>query len=129
MAKTVLDYSFNVENHPGALASLAELIAAEGINLDGCFGAASADKGVVHIHTNNPQATSQLLNGAGIKFETRELFELDVQDKPGELAKLARSLADAKVNITLFYITMKPSLVLGVDNVSAAKQVFQRLGL
>lgn len=129
MAKTVQDFSFIVEDRPGALADVAALIAKEGINLDGCMGIRSQGKGVIHVHTDNPQATAKVLQSAGIKFEKRELFEIAIQDKPGELAKLSRALADAGVNLTLFYITMKKTVVLDVDNASAAKQVFQKLGL
>lgn len=129
MAKTVQDYSFNIEDRPGALADVAELLAKEGINVEGGLGITSQGKGVIHLHTNNAQATAKALQQAGIKFDKRELLEISVQDKPGELAKISRALADAGVNLRLFYITMKKTVVVDVDNASAAKQVFQKLGL
>jgi hypothetical protein len=45
---------------------------------------------------------------------------VDVQDRPGELGKTCRKLANAGVNITLTYFSMK-GLVIGADDLDKAR--------
>jgi hypothetical protein len=46
---------------------------------------------------------------------------LDIEDKPGELGKITRSVADAGVNTDLLYLAANQQLVLGVDNLDKAR--------
>lgn len=126
MAKSVLEFCFKVEDRPGILASIAEVFAKEGININGCTAIKCDNKGMICLITNNSQGAASALKKAGIKHETHELFEVSIQDKPGELARLTKALADEKVNVTVAYITMRKTIVLGVDNVAAATKVFQK---
>ena len=50
------------------------------------------------------------------------LFVVDVEDRPGTMAQVARKLADAGVNIELAYTTFGGvRLVLGVDDFETAR--------
>lgn len=117
------DLTVVLDNKPGTLAQFGEVFGKAGINLDGGFGFPSAGKGEIHFVVEDAAAAKKLLNGAGIKVSgERPVLLATIADRPGELGKLARRIADAGVNIEMFYLTSKGKLVLGVDNLEKARK-------
>jgi len=51
----------------------------------------------------------------------REVLVVDAKDRPGELGRISRKLADAGVNIQLFYISTGMKFVFAVDDPKKAK--------
>jgi len=90
----------DLDNKPGALATVAEAIAAEGVNIENIAGAACGSGGRAVIITNNDPATRTALGRAGAMFQELETTEASLAHQtPGTLAKATRRLADAGVNI------------------------------
>lgn len=90
----------DLENKPGAFAAVAEAIAAKGVNITGAAGASCGTGGRAAIMTADPAATRIALQLANCSFTELEATEAHITaDKPGTLAKAARRLADAGVNI------------------------------
>lgn len=126
MTKKVVGFYFKVEDRPGVFASLADIPGKQGINIDGCAGITLDSKGGICLVANNPQKATEAFNKAGVKYETKELLEFNLQDKPGELAKIAHALADAKVNINALFTTSRKTVVIAVDKTSEALTVLQK---
>lgn len=63
------------------------------------------------------------LQNAGLEVsDERDVIVVDVEDRPGTMAQVARKLADAGVNIELAYTTFGGvRLVLGVDDFETAR--------
>jgi hypothetical protein len=53
----------------------------------------------------------------------RDVFVLNIEDRPGALGELSRKLAEAEVNIELCYLASGTRLVLGVDDMEKAVAV------
>lgn len=126
MFNKITVFSIKVENKPGAFAKITDVLANEGINIEGAITTSFEGKGHVLLNTNNPQATTTALKNAGIKYETQEFFEIKIQDKPGELNRVLTALKDANVNVTAEYITEKQTIVFGVDNFAAAQKALHQ---
>ncbi len=126
MVKKLVGFSFKVDDRPGALASALEIIGKDGFNIEACAAISSEGKGAVCLVTNNPQKTTEAFNKAGIKYELKELIEINVPDKPGELAKITHALGEAKVNISFLFITMRKTVAIAVDNTSEAVTTLQK---
>jgi hypothetical protein len=47
----------------------------------------------------------------------------DIPDKPGELGRACRRIADAGVNVDLLYVATGTRVVFGVDDIDKAKSV------
>jgi hypothetical protein len=45
----------------------------------------------------------------------------EIEDRPGELGRLARRVADAGVNIELEYLTTRSRVVLGAEDLEALR--------
>ncbi len=117
------DLSVELENRPGTLAHLGEILGKAGINIEGGCGFDMGGKGVLHFLVENAAATRKALEAANIKVTgERPVLLTKIADRPGEFGKLARRIADAGVNIDLFYLTAKNQAVLGCDNLEKARK-------
>ena len=86
-------------NQPGALASLAESLAARGVDLRAIGGGGIGDVGHVILTTADDETTRQVLQESGYTFIEGESLLTEVDDRPGGMAAVARRLADAGVNV------------------------------
>ena len=94
-----------LENKPGALATLAEAIAAKGVNITGVSGTSCDTGGRVAIVTADDTTTRMVLQNGGHSFKEMEVTETHLRDEPGSLAKATRRLAQAGVNIEAIFPT------------------------
>ena len=88
-----------LKNEPGAMATLAEALAARGVDLRAIGGGSIGDSGHVIMTTADDEATKAILDEHGYEYIEGESLVTEVDDRPGGMARLSRSLADAGVNI------------------------------
>ena len=117
------DITVTLEDRPGTLAYLGEATGAAGINIDGACGFLCEEgaKAVFHFLVEDPAAARQAFEAAGGYVGEREVLVVDVDDRPGELGRIARRITDAGVNIDLFYLAADTRFVIGVDDLDAAR--------
>ena len=88
-----------LKNDPGAMATLAEALAARGVDLRAIGGGGIGDSGHVIMTTADDDTTKQVLDEGGYTYIEGESILAEVDDRPGGMAALSRQLADAGVNI------------------------------
>ena len=88
-----------LKNEPGAMAKLAEALAARGVDLRAIGGGGIGDSGHVIMTTADDDTTKQILDEGGYTYIEGESILAEVDDRPGGMAALSRQLADAGVNI------------------------------
>jgi hypothetical protein len=88
-----------LKNQPGALAALAETLAARGVDLRAIGGGGIGDVGHVIMTTADDDTTRAVLEEGGYTYLEGEAILAEVEDRPGGMAAIARALADAGVNI------------------------------
>jgi hypothetical protein len=86
-------------NVPGALADLAEQLAEAGVDLRAIGGGGIGDSGHLIFKAADDDATRAILERGGYHFIEGESLLVEVDDQPGGMARVARRLADAGVNI------------------------------
>jgi hypothetical protein len=86
-------------NRPGALADLSERLAERGVDLRAIGGGGIGATGHVIFKTSDDPTTKAVLEAGGYEFIEGESVLVEVDDKPGGMARVARLLADAGVNI------------------------------
>jgi len=110
------DITIILDNQPGQLATMGEVLGEAGINIEGMCGFLVEGKGEIHILVRNGSAARKALEKAGFDARNvRPVLVRDLENKPGTLGDAARRLADAGVNLTLLYLAADNHLVLGVD--------------
>ncbi len=89
----------DLENKPGELARVTEAIAKKGINIEAVSGATCDESGRLAIVTRDDAGTRTALEDANRTFKEMEATEVSLPHAPGGLAKAARRLADAGINV------------------------------
>jgi len=116
------DFTLSLDDRPGELAKLGEALGKAKVNIEGGCAVTGAGKGEIHILVKNASTAQAALKRAGIPVAAeREVLVVDAKDRPGELGRITRKLADAGVNIQLFYVSTGMKLVFGVDDPKKAK--------
>lgn len=115
------DITVQLEDRPGELARLGETLGAAGISVLGFAATRIGGVGEIHLLVEDASAARQALRAEGIQVSSeREMVVLPVEKRPGELGRVARSLADAGANIELGYAT-EEGLAFGVDDLDKAR--------
>jgi len=113
------DLAIRMDNHPGALAAVGEALARAGVNIEGGGGfVCSGGTAEAHFLFTNGIAAQEALEEAGIQvLAVRDVLIQSLDpDRPGELGKLARAMAEAGVNIEVAYTIQQNRLVLVVND-------------
>ena len=121
-----------LKNEPGAMANLAEELAARGVDLRAIGGGGLGDSGHVIMTTADDDTTRRILDEGDYTYVEGESIIAEVDDKPGGMARVARALADAGVNIHghLFLGRWgdRAMFAFVVDRPDLAKPILERKG-
>jgi len=118
------DLTVVLQDRPGELARLGQATGEAGVNLQGMCAFTGEGRGIIHILVDDAKAAAarQALEEAGMGVaDEREVLVVDIEDRPGTLGELARSLAEASVNIELAYTTFGVKLVIATDDMDSAR--------
>ena len=120
------DITVKLEDKPGTLAALGEVLGEAGVNIDGICGVPCMGEGLLHILVEDPSLARSVLESSGFTVSDEQAVLLvNIIDRPGELGGIARRLANADVNINLLYLTAGMDLVIGVDMIEKAATVLE----
>ena len=98
--KTVKQYTVFLPNKPGSLSRFVELFAKENINIIGIASEIHDESGVIRIAIDLDKKLSYILTGAGFTTLESTIISVDLENKPGELLKLTKLLAENNINIS-----------------------------
>lgn len=107
MAKVELrnEILFKAPTRVGLLAELTEALAEAGVNIFGIGAYDKGDMGEFLLLTSNNRATGEALAALGGTIDLAPVVVVEVANTPGTLAKIARKIADAKINISQIHAT------------------------
>jgi hypothetical protein len=116
------DLVIEVDNTPGALAEVAAAVSDAGVNLAAATCIGAGESAELHILVPHPEPVRHALANThlGISRE-REVVVVEVDDRPGVLADLARRIALAGVNLDLLYIATRDRVVFGAPDLDALR--------
>jgi len=121
-----------LKNVPGSMAILAEELAERGVDLRAIGGGGLGNSGHVIMTTADDETTKKVLDEGGYTYVEGESIIAEVDDKPGGMARIARALADAGVNIHghLFLGRWgdRAMFAFVVDRPDLAKPILERKG-
>ena len=119
------DVAIALENRPGALAEMGEALGRAGVSIEGGGAFVVDGQGVAHFLFTDGEAACTTLEAAGIKVvAVRDVVVQRLkQGQPGQLGKLTRKMAEARVNIEVLYSDHDHQLILVVDSLEAGREV------
>lgn len=119
------DLMIALENRPGALAEMGDVLGRAGMSIEGGGAWVVDGQGVAHFLFEDGSGARRALEAAGI----RVLAERDVlvqrlnQAEAGQLGKISRRMAEAGVNIEVLYSDHDHRLILVVDDIARGRAV------
>lgn len=87
------------KNRPGLLAEVMSLLADAKVDVRDIDGESTGDQAVITVRAVPFRRAHRVLADAGYKVFTADHLLVRIEDQPGALATLSRSLADANVGI------------------------------
>jgi hypothetical protein len=116
-----------VEDRPGLLADIGELLGNAGVNIETLGAYDHNGEGYIHLVVDDGEDASEVLSSNGFRVElTRPVLTATLDDRPGELGRYCRRLADAGVVISSAYVAKRlggeTEVILAVDDVELAQE-------
>lgn len=116
------------QNQPGMLASLANVLGKEKVNILSCLTMTSGTTGTTHLVVDNVDKAKKALANAQLPYTEADVLRLELPNTPGSLARFAGKLAHEEINITLGYQTStkgarKSTIVLEVSDLDKASSI------
>ena len=93
------------ENLPGMLAHIAKVLGDAQVNILAFLTTTSGSEGLTHLIVDRSGTAKKAFASAGLAYTEADVFQLELPNTPGALAKFARKLAQEDINITLGYAT------------------------
>lgn len=123
-----IQLSLALENKPGQVAKVAATLARAKVNIEAISVVDSAEVGIVRLVTSSNAKARAALKKAGLNAVQTPVIIAKLPNEPGALAKAARKLAAAKVNVEYIYGSAarkgQPStIVIGVSDIERAAKV------
>lgn len=88
-----------VPDRPGVVADVSESLATAGVNIEDMDAEGAADKGVIILTVDRYDAALRALQESGFRAITEDAIVLRLANESGALAKVARRLGEASINI------------------------------
>jgi hypothetical protein len=119
----VQQISIFLENRPGRLGELCDVLADEGVNIEAIMVPSGTDYGIVHVVVDRPADALQALQQRSYRTYTSRVLDVEIPNQPGALAKLADHLAEIGIDIKYAYSAVTDGagrLILAVSDVERA---------
>jgi len=128
------EVSVFVENKPGKLARVAELLGEAGVDILALDVADEGQFGILKILTGEPVLAKEVLASAGMTVAFTKVACIEIPDEPGGLVKLARALEKAGLNVTDAYGCIlergkRAVFIVKGQNLEAIEQAAESAGL
>ena len=121
------DFAIRLGHEPGELARVAMVLSRYGVNVRSLAALSIDDTAAVHILPDDPEPAREALTKSSIAFEETEVFTVLLENRAGEVAKLAGRLAAEKVNLRAMYVTgvvdNLVELAIVADDAARAREV------
>ena len=115
---TIQQLSVFLENRPGQLCEVTELLAKNNVDMQALNIAETTDYGVLRLIVDAPQKAEELLREQGFIVRETPVVQAPVSDRPGGLNAVLRAVAEADIDIEYMY-----SMLIQKDGV--ANMVFR----
>jgi hypothetical protein len=117
-----VDLVIDIENTPGALAQVAAAISDAGVNIAAATCVGPGERAELHLLVPHAGAARHSLAISHVAVtREREVVVVDVEDRPGVLADLARRIARAGVDLDLVYVATRNRVVFGAADLEGLK--------
>jgi len=129
---TINQLSIFLENRAGTLTKVLDLFKEAGLHILASSIADTAQYGLLRIVCTEPQRAYQELERHGVAVALSDVFAVELDERPGQIAEVVRGLSEAQIGIVYmysFFLHGKGLLIIRADKTEEARDVIQRSSL
>lgn len=122
-----------LENKPGRLAHVAEVLRDNTINIRALTIADTSDFGILRMIVNKPETALEVLKKAGFTVKINDVIAVEMSDNVGIFYNIMKLCDEQKLNVEYTYSFVEQStnraiLFLRFEDTKAAIDVFKKNG-
>jgi len=130
-SKLIKQVTVHVENKPGVLSIISEILGEEHVNIRGMSVTETADFSVVRFIADFPDKAYNVLSSHGFLSRIREVIAVEVPDHPGGLNAILKPFKENNINVHYLYAHLgrkgdNPIFILRVDDNEKALDVLKK---
>ena len=123
-----------LENNAGRIGEVTKVLADAEINLRAISIADTTDFGILRLIVNKHREALEALNNAGFTTRITDVVAVELEDKPGSLAKVMGLFGKTKVNIEYLYASLegasgKAVVIFKLEDYQKGLQIIRENGL
>ena len=127
----VKQISVVVENIPGKLSQLSNILGGEGINIRAITVADTSDLTTIRMVVDDPGKAVMVMESRGFEVRKRDVLAVETPDHPGGLNAVLKHLSEANINVLYLYpyigrVADNAILIVGVDKIDDAIDIMKR---
>lgn len=118
--------SIFIENKRGTLLTVLNTLKEAGIQIIASTISDTQDFGIYRLICDDPERAYTVMNEQGISVALTDVFAIQLEDKPGEAARVLALFAEADISIAYMYsflLSGKGILVFRTSDTERSKQV------
>ena len=125
------EFTVLMEDQPGTLGKVCRALGDRGVNILALHSFPIGGTSVVRIIADNHSSAKSVLDSERLPCTEAEVVQVKLAHRPGELARVASRLGEAKININYAYgglesATNAPLLFFGVAEVGKAAPILEQ---
>jgi hypothetical protein len=131
--KTVKEISIKLQNKPGTLSDVSELLGANGINMLALTARNVGAEVTLSFICNDPARVVGVLDSAGYPATVQEVLAAETPHHPGGLSAILKPLKRASINVEYLYACIacygagdSSIIVLAVSDIAAAHEALSK---
>ncbi len=124
--------SIFLENKSGTLLNILNALKSADIQIIASTVADTQDFGIYRIICNQPEKACLVLKEQGITVTLTDVFTIELEDKPGEAARVMAIFAEAGISISYMYsflVSGKGILVFRTSDTEMTASIIKAKGL
>jgi hypothetical protein len=124
----IMQVSVILDNVPGTLTRLVDLLDKEDIHVKAITAASISEDSTVRFVVNDPQRAAAVLSSFNFKNSLAPVLAAEVPLHAGGLIAILKPLAKGEINIHYLYTTIdrigqETIVIVGVDKIEEAKKI------
>ena len=123
--------SVSLDNMPGILSKVSEILGNEGVNIRAVSVADTADISTVRFVVDDPEKAINILTTNNYSVKETDVLAVETPDHPGGLNAVLKPLKEAGINVHYLYpylgrVSEQAVVILGVDKTEEAENVLKQ---